>query len=195
MYFCKPVKCILYIGDDAMTRNVVLIIGPLLGNPLANGGFPLKANNEEFDVCFGVGRNKPSHWKSSQATGDLSGITVVSTGLLYVVDSSDRERIGDSHEELEGILGNGEMKGVPFVVLANKQDMQNAMSSLELIEELGLRKYNGRHEWHVHATCAVTGEGIFEAMDGIGRLIKQRKVWPQHVNLACWVREDVDVHS
>ena len=94
------------------------------------------------------------------------------------MDSSDRERIGDSRDELEGILGNSEMKGVPFVVLANKQDMQNAMSSLELIEELGLRKYNGRHEWHVQATCAVTGEGIFEAMDGIGRLIKQMKVWP-----------------
>ena len=98
------------------------------------------------------------------------------------MDSSDRERIGDSREELEGILEDSEMKGMPFVVLANKQDMQNAMSSLELIENLGLRKYNGRHEWHVEATCAVTGEGIDEAMDMIGKLAKQRKVW---LRLVC----------
>ena len=92
------------------------------------------------------------------------------------MDSSDRERIGDSREELEGILEDSEMKGMPFVVLANKQDMQNAMSSLELIENLGLGKYNGRHE------CAVTGEGIDEAMDMIGKLAKQRKVW---LRLVC----------
>ena len=98
------------------------------------------------------------------------------------MDSSDRERIGDSREELEGILEDSEMKGMPFVVLANKQDMQNAMSSLELIENLGLGKYNGRHEWHVEATCAVTGEGIDEAMDMIGKLAKQRKVW---LRLVC----------
>ena len=88
------------------------------------------------------------------------------------MDSSDRERIGDSREELEGILEDSDMKDVPFVVLANKQDMKNAMSSLELIENLGLCRYNGRHEWHVQATCAVTGEGIDEAMDIIGRLAK-----------------------
>ena len=107
---------------------------------------------------------------------DLNAPPCISTGLLYVVDSCDRERIDESREELEGILEEGNMKGVPFVIMANKQDMPNAMSPAQLIDNLGLRKYNGRNEWHVQATCAVTGEGIYEAMDAIGRLVKQSNV-------------------
>ena len=44
-------------------------------------------------------------------------------GLVYVVDSNDRERILESREELFGILQNDEMRGVPVVVIANKQDL------------------------------------------------------------------------
>lgn len=41
---------------------------------------------------------------------------------MYVVDSNDRERILMSREELFGILENDEMRGVPVVIIANKQD-------------------------------------------------------------------------
>lgn len=44
-------------------------------------------------------------------------------GLIYVVDSSDRERIAESREELFGILDSDEMREVPVVVIANKQDL------------------------------------------------------------------------
>lgn len=44
-------------------------------------------------------------------------------GLIYVVDSSDRERIAESSDELFGILDSDEMRGVPVVVIANKQDL------------------------------------------------------------------------
>ena len=44
-------------------------------------------------------------------------------GLIYVVDSSDRERIAESREELFGILQSDEMARVPVVVVANKQDL------------------------------------------------------------------------
>lgn len=44
------------------------------------------------------------------------------TGLVYVVDSNDRERILESREELFAILENNEMRGVPVVIIANKQD-------------------------------------------------------------------------
>ena len=39
------------------------------------------------------------------------------------MDSNDRERILESREELFGILQNDEMRGVPVVVIANKQDL------------------------------------------------------------------------
>ena len=44
-------------------------------------------------------------------------------GLAFVVDSSDKERMKEAREELYGILESEEMRGVPFVVLANKQDL------------------------------------------------------------------------
>jgi len=50
-------------------------------------------------------------------------ISVVHAGLIFVVDSSDRARMEEAREELFGILESDEMRGVPVVVLANKQDM------------------------------------------------------------------------
>jgi GTPase SAR1 family protein len=50
-------------------------------------------------------------------------ISVYLSGLVYVVDSNDRERIAESREELFGILQNDEMRGVPVMVIANKQDL------------------------------------------------------------------------
>ena len=44
-------------------------------------------------------------------------------GLIFVVDSADRERMVEVREELFGILDSDEMRGVPVVIIANKQDL------------------------------------------------------------------------
>ena len=44
-------------------------------------------------------------------------------GLVFVVDSSDRERLPEVKNELFGVLNSIEMLDVPFVLLANKQDL------------------------------------------------------------------------
>lgn len=40
-----------------------------------------------------------------------------------MVDSADIERLPEAREELFGILNSDEMRNVPVVVLANKQDL------------------------------------------------------------------------
>ena len=40
-----------------------------------------------------------------------------------MVDSVDRERLGEAKDELFGVLESDQMRNVPFIVLANKQDM------------------------------------------------------------------------
>ena len=45
------------------------------------------------------------------------------TGIIFVIDSADRERIQEAKEELFRILDTQEMKGVPLVVINNKQDL------------------------------------------------------------------------
>ncbi|CAF4491697.1 unnamed protein product, partial [Didymodactylos carnosus] len=45
-------------------------------------------------------------------------------GLVYVIDSNDRERIEQSKSELHEILKSPEMTHIPIVVIANKQDLK-----------------------------------------------------------------------
>ena len=46
---------------------------------------------------------------------------VVSTGLIFVVDSNDRERIGEAREEMNRMLTEDELRDAVLLVFANKQ--------------------------------------------------------------------------
>ena len=48
--------------------------------------------------------------------------------MIFVVDSTDKERLEYSKQELEIMLQEEELKGVPVLVLANKQDLPGAMN-------------------------------------------------------------------
>lgn len=43
------------------------------------------------------------------------------TGLIFVVDSNDRERIGEAREELMRMLAEDELRDAILLVFANKQ--------------------------------------------------------------------------
>merc|ERR1712094_151120 len=57
-------------------------------------------------------------------------------GLIFVVDSSDRERIDIAQEELSKTLAEDEMRNAAVLVLANKQDLPNSMTCAEITEKL-----------------------------------------------------------
>ena len=48
-------------------------------------------------------------------------------GLVFVVDSQDRERIDEARQELHRILSDREMKDCLLLVFANKQDLPGGM--------------------------------------------------------------------
>ena len=58
--------------------------------------------------------------------------------MVFVVDSADRERLEFAKQELELMLQEDELRGVPVLILANKQDMPGAMNYDEVSEGLGL---------------------------------------------------------
>lgn len=60
--------------------------------------------------------------------------------LLFVIDSNDRDRIEESRDELWRFLGEKELESATLLVLANKQDLPNAMSTEEITEKLCLNK-------------------------------------------------------
>ena len=53
---------------------------------------------------------------------------------MYVVDSSEHTRYKDARKELEKVLASEEMKGVPVMVLANKQDLPQAATPSEVAQ-------------------------------------------------------------
>jgi len=91
-------------------------------------------------------------------------------GLVYVLDSNDRDRIEEAHDELHRILADFQepaLHDVPLCVIANKQDQPNAMSVAEVTDKLGL--FSLRHrQWHVQGATATSGKGLIESFDWLG---------------------------
>ena len=86
-------------------------------------------------------------------------------GLIFVVDSNDRERMDDAAEELEKLASEDSLKGVPFLVIANKQDLPEAMNIAELKTQLRLEKTLSNHKWTIQPACATSGEGLYDSLE------------------------------
>jgi len=102
-------------------------------------------------------------------------------GIIFVVDSNDRERIDDTSgadnsakEELHRMLAEDELRDAVLLVFANKQDLPNAMSVNEVTEKLGLNQLRNR-KWYIQATCATTGDGLYEGLDWLSNTLKSKK--------------------
>ena len=89
--------------------------------------------------------------------------------LIYVIDSADKKRVEETGEELSQLLEEDQMNGVPLLVLANKQDLVNALSAKDVAEGLNLFSIRDR-PWQIQPCSAKTGEGL---KDGMEWLIKQ----------------------
>jgi len=81
-------------------------------------------------------------------------------GLIFVVDSNDRERINEAHEELNKMLNEDELREAAVLIFANKQDLPNAMSVAEITDKLGLHSLRSR-KWYIQSTCATSGDGLY----------------------------------
>lgn len=85
-------------------------------------------------------------------------------GLIFVVDSADRERIVEASEELAKMLAEDELRDAILLVFANKQDLPHAMAASELTDKLGLHNLRGK-KWYIQSTCATQGQGLYEGLD------------------------------
>ncbi|XP_022057981.1 ADP-ribosylation factor 4 [Acanthochromis polyacanthus] len=89
-------------------------------------------------------------------------------GLIFVVDSNDRERVAESAEELTKMLQEDELKDAVLLVFANKQDLPNALTVSDLTDRLGLNVLRNK-TWHVESACATQGTGLYEGLDWLSK--------------------------
>merc|ERR1711910_167308 len=94
-------------------------------------------------------------------------------GLIFVVDSNDRERIGEARDELMRMLAEDELRDAILLVFANKQDLPNAMNAAEITDKLGLHSLRNR-QWFIQATCATSGDGLYEGLDWLSGTLKKK---------------------
>ncbi|KAK9907541.1 hypothetical protein WJX75_005611 [Coccomyxa subellipsoidea] len=91
-------------------------------------------------------------------------------GLIYVVDSQDRERVSRAASEFKAIVDDPLMRHSAILVFANKQDLKSALSTADVCEALGLSQMKGRR-WHVQGAVAIRGEGLYEGLDWLSNTL------------------------
>lgn len=101
--------------------------------------------------------------------------TRATDAVVFVVDSTDIERLEEAKLELHRIMRTPDNVGVPLLVIANKQDLPSAKSPGELERSLGLSELGPGQLWHLEPSCAVTGEGLDTALDALHNLVVKRK--------------------
>ncbi|KAF7291071.1 ADP-ribosylation factor [Mycena chlorophos] len=94
-------------------------------------------------------------------------------GIIFVVDSNDRERVSEAREELQRMLNEDELRDALLLVFANKQDLPNAMNASEITDKLGLHGLRQR-TWYIQAACATSGDGLYEGLEWLSVNIKRR---------------------
>ncbi|KAK0592614.1 hypothetical protein LWI29_022325 [Acer saccharum] len=94
-------------------------------------------------------------------------------GLIFVVDSNDRDRVVEARDELHRMLNEDELRDAVLLVFANKQDLPNAMNAAEIADKLGLHSLRQRH-WYIQSTCATSGEGLYEGLDWLSNNIANK---------------------
>lgn len=84
--------------------------------------------------------------------------------MIFVIDSTDIERLNTAAEELAAMLGEEELRDAALLVFANKQDQPGAKGAGEISEALRLGELKDRN-WTIVACSAIDGRGIQEGMD------------------------------
>ncbi|KAI9144304.1 ADP-ribosylation factor-like protein 6-like protein [Paraphysoderma sedebokerense] len=86
--------------------------------------------------------------------------------IIFVIDLSDAERFKAASDEFAGVITHDAVKSrsIPILVLANKSDLPNVMSLVQVSKDMGLDSLR-ENNWHFCPCCALYGEGLPNGLD------------------------------
>ena len=102
--------------------------------------------------------------------------------IIYVVDSGDRERVEESKLAFDKMIKNENIKGVPLLVAANKQDLADCMGVREVkhLFENNAEELKSR-ELMTLATSGLAGDGVEEGIEWVAdTALRNNGVRPPH---------------
>ncbi|XP_030533108.1 ADP-ribosylation factor-related protein 1 isoform X2 [Rhodamnia argentea] len=94
--------------------------------------------------------------------------------VVFVIDAASPSRFEDSKSSLEKVLRNDDLQGAPLLILANKQDLAEAVSADELDRYLDLKKLDER-VYMFEAVSAYDGLGIKESVEWLVEVMERSK--------------------
>lgn len=102
--------------------------------------------------------------------------------IIFVVDSHDPDRIDgktdscvhNAQEELHHLMSEEELEHTVLLVLANKQDMPQALKVEDVAKRLQLEKLIGCR-WYIQGSSATTGHGLYEGLDWLTEALTSSK--------------------
>ncbi|XP_078080273.1 ADP-ribosylation factor-like protein 5B isoform X1 [Mustelus asterias] len=159
--FCNQEHKVIIVGLDNAGKTTILY--QFLMNEVVHTSPTIGSNVEEIVV-------KNTHFLMWDIGGQDMLRSTWSTYytntefVILVVDSTDRERLTLTKEELYKMLAHEDLRKAAVLVFANKQDMKNSMSAAEISKFLTLTSIRD-HPWHIQACCALTGEGLGQGLE------------------------------
>ena len=161
----KEVK-LMFLGLDRAGKTSILkcISGEDIEKYVPTFGFNIR--NFEMNGCvlnvwdIGGQQGLRAYWNTYCDESD---------GCVFVIDSSDQERLAEASTVLMNILDEEALSHVPLLIVGSKSDLSGAISKDEvlradqMVEKLCLNDIEGQR-WKYVATSAKSGEGIVEGL-------------------------------
>ena len=161
----KEVK-LMFLGLDRSGKTSILkcIAGENIEKYVPTFGFNIR--NFEMNNCvlniwdIGGQQGLRAYWNTYCDESD---------GCVFVIDSSDPERLMEASNVLMNILDEEALSHVPLLIVGSKSDLKDAISKEEvvshdqMIQKLCLNDIEGQ-KWKYVSTSAKSGEGIVEGL-------------------------------
>lgn len=158
---------ILMVGLDCVGKTTILYklkLGSIV-HTIPTIGFNVETiqyKNIEFTVCDMGGQEKiRSLWRHYYYD---------TQGIIFVIDSNDKNRFRESIIEFNKILSEPLLKDSTLLIFANKYDLHDVMSLSEISTELKLDKLIDR-KWTLQMCSGLSGEGIYEGLEWLSNNI------------------------